>query len=185
MATVSTTPTAMDDDILYEVINGEVVEIPPMGALETLIASLIDRQLQCYVAANDIGWIVPEMLFDFSKSIGHKRRPDLAFVSFDRWPRDKQVPRTEAWEVVPNLAVEVISTTNTADYVVDKVADYFQVGVELVWVVYPSQQQVYVYSSPTELKILAQGDELVVDALLPDFRLPLGALFDDAGAGEP
>lgn len=47
--------------------------------------------------------------------------------------------------VVPNLAVEVVSRTDSADHVVDKVAEYFHAGVERVWVVLPSQEHVYVY----------------------------------------
>src|SRR3989304_8104210 len=125
MASASMTPSAGDrHDFLYEVVNGQIVEIPPMGVYETYIASLL---LQCLVGQKKSGRAVMEPLFDFTRTLDKKRRPDLAFVSYDRWPREKQVPRTEAWDVVPNLAVEGGSPTNTADEGVGKLAEYFLV----------------------------------------------------------
>jgi hypothetical protein len=101
MATASIASiAAVDSDTLYEVINGEIVELPPMGIFEGLIASLLDRQLQCYMATRGTGWIVTEILFAFSSLIGNNRRPDLAYVSYDRWPQEKPVPRGNEWDVV-------------------------------------------------------------------------------------
>jgi Uma2 family endonuclease len=181
MATASIPSAAtIDHDTLYEVVNGEMREIPPMGVYETWIASVL---VQSLVGERKWGRAVIETLFDFTKTIGAKRRPDLAFVSYNRWPRERRVPRSEAWDVVPNLAVEVVSPTNTADDVLGKLIDYFQAGVERVWVIYPSQRHVYVYASPTEPKVLTEDEELTDDVLLPGFRLPLRTLFDDtAGA---
>jgi Uma2 family endonuclease len=85
---------------------------------------------------------------------------------------------------VPNLAVEVVSPTNTADDVLGKLNDYFQAGVERVWVVYPSQRQIYVYASPTEPKVLTEDDDLTDEVLLPGFRLSLRTLFDDTSAAK-
>jgi Uma2 family endonuclease len=182
MATVSIPSTAaVESDSLYEVVNGEIREIPPMGVYETWIASVL---VQSLVGERKWGRAVIETLFDFTKTIGAKRRPDLAFVAYDRWPRERRVPRTEAWDVVPNLAVEVVSPTNTADDVLGKLNDYFQAGVERVWVVYPSQRQIYVYASPTEPKVLTEDDDLTDEVLLPGFRLSLRTLFDDTSAAK-
>jgi len=167
---------AIDSDALYEVVNGEIKEIAHMGVYETWVASVL---IQSLAGQRDLGRVVMETLFDFTKAIGSKRRPDLAFVSYKRWPRDKQVPRIEAWDVVPDIAVEVVSPTNVADEVLGKMAEYFQVGVERVWVIYPSQRQVYVYSSPKSVAVVSEGEELSDEALLPGFRLPIRTLFDD------
>jgi Uma2 family endonuclease len=180
MATASATPAAAADaDALFEIVNGEVLEIAPMGVYETWIASVLIQNL---VAERNLGRAVIETLFDFTKKAGSKRRPDLAFVSYKRWPREKKVPRTEAWDVVPDLAVEVVSPTNTADEVIGKLTEYFLVGVERVWVVYPTQRQVYVYSSPTDVRIVTEGDDLTDETFLPGFRLALRTLFDDTAA---
>jgi Uma2 family endonuclease len=178
MAGTLTTATvkSSDSDTLYEVVDGEIVEVPPMGVFETWIASVLIQRLAGQKAN---GRAVVETLFDFTRTIGKKRRPDLAFVSYNRWPKEKQPPRTEAWDVVPNIAVEVVSPTNPADEVVDKIADYFRAGVERAWVIYPTQRQLYAYSGPTDVRVVTENDELVEDDILPGFRLRLGELFEN------
>ena len=126
-----------------------------------------------------LGCVVPEMLFLLEDSPELKRRPDLAFVSAERWPIGKRVPRTEAWDVIPDLAVEFISQSNSADEVAGKIDEYFHAGVRQVWVVYPVTSKVQVYESPTRVKILQLGDELQGDPLIPGFRLPLSELFGE------
>ena len=138
-----------DEDVLYEVVDDQVVELAPMGAYEVWIATVLVARLAAFVTQHQLGRAVQEMLFDLTVATGRKRRPDVAFVSSDRWPLTRRIPRTEAWEVVPNLAVEVVSRADSVDYIMDKVAEYFQAGVERVWVVFPSQEQVYIYDSPS------------------------------------
>jgi Uma2 family endonuclease len=87
------------------------------------------------------------------------------------------VPITEAWEIVPDLAVEVISKSNTLMEVVDKLDDYFHAGVRLVWVVMPVQRKIYVYRSPTDIRILQPGDDLDGGDVIPGFRVPVQDLF--------
>ncbi len=106
------------------------------------------------------------------------RRPDVAFVAYDRITTPA-VPATDPseWEVVPNLAVEAISPHNTAEEVLVKIQDYFDCGVELVWVIYPRQRWIYVYELPTQVRILREADELDGGKVLPGFRLGIAALF--------
>jgi Uma2 family endonuclease len=173
-----------DEDVLYEVVDNQVVELAPMGAYEVWIATVLVARLATFATQHQLGRAVQEMLFDLTMATGRKRRPDVAFVSFDRWPLQRRIPRAEAWEVVPNLAVEVVSRSDSGDYIVDKVAEYFHAGVERVWVVFPSQAQVYIYDSSTSVRILTRTDELSGDPILPHFRLPLAELFEDAEAVE-
>ncbi len=82
---------------------------------------------------------------------------------------------------MPDLAVEIISLTNTADEVAGKLEEYYQAGVRLVWVVYPAQMKIYAYTSTSQIQVLAPGDELDGSDVLPRFRLPVRDLFDKAG----
>ena len=107
-----------------------------------------------------------------------QRRPEVAYVSYERWPRQRRVPRTQAWAVVPDLAVEVISPSNTFGEVLGKVQEYFQAGVQAVWVVAPPQQQVYVYQSPSLIQVVTLQEALTGEPFLPGFRLTLAELFD-------
>src|SRR5262249_22456182 len=113
--------------------------------------------------------------------VGTKRRPNVAYVSYERWPRERQVPHGEAWEVVPNLAVEVVSPSNSAVEVLAKIREYFQAGVQRVWGIYPTEELVYVYDSPTHNRILARDGQLDGEDVLPGFRLPVAALFEEEG----
>ena len=174
-----------DDDLLYEVVDDKVVELPPMGAYEAWLAGELTCHLGTFVRQHQLGRAVPEVLFDLGPTVRRKRRPDVAFVSYERWPRQRRVPRAEAWEVVPNLAVEVVSPSNRGDDIVDKVSEYFRVGVECVWVLFPSQEQVYIYESPSRVRILTRSDELHGEPVLPHFRLPLTELFEEVEEAEP
>jgi Uma2 family endonuclease len=174
-----------DDDILYEVVDGKVVELGPMGAHEIWLATELARYLGNFVRQHQLGRVVQELLFDFTAMVKRKRRPDVAFVAYKRWPRQHPMPHAEAWEVVPNLVVEVISPSDKGNDILDKVAEYFRLGVECVWVIFISQEQVYIYESPTQVRILTHADELYGEPVLPHFRLPLATLFEDIEAAEP
>jgi Uma2 family endonuclease len=165
-------------DMLHEVVNGQIVE-KTMGAFETEIASILAGFLAPFVRANRLGKVLIEMLFRIDPGTDLQRRPDVAFVSHARWPRDRPAPREAAWDVVPDLAVEVVSPSNSANEVIDKLHEYFQAGVQQVWLVYPRRSEIYVYEAPTRVRILGRGDELDGEALLPGFRLPVATLFGD------
>ena len=158
----NTTLSSVESDLLYEVVDGHIVEKGPMGAYEILVGSFLNTCLDGFARANDCGRAVSAMLFDFGPGLS-QRRPDVAYVSYDRWPRQRRVPRTQAWAVVPELAIEVISPNNTFEEVSGKVHEYFQAGVQHVWVIAPPQQQVYVYQSPSHIRVLNVQDELTGD----------------------
>jgi Uma2 family endonuclease len=170
---------AADADVLYEVVNGQRREVPPMGAFEAHIATRLSRFLGNHAWAQRLGNVEVEMTFRLDAATDLQRRPDVSFVSYDRWPRGRPVPRTSFWDVVPDLAVEVVSPTNTATEILDKIDEFFRAGVRLVWVIYPVKEQIYVYESRTVIRVLTLGDELDGGAVLPGFRLPLATLFHD------
>jgi Uma2 family endonuclease len=114
-----------DEDALYEVVDNQVVKLAPMGAYEVWLATVLAARLETFAQQHQLGRAVQEMLFDLTVATGWKRRPDVAFVSFERWPLTRRIPRTEAWEVVPNLAVEVASRTDSVDSIVDKLPSTF------------------------------------------------------------
>jgi Uma2 family endonuclease len=172
------------DDVPYEVIDGEIVEKPPMGAREGLFATKLILWLSRFGGIERFGQLASEVLFKLHPAGKRSRRPDVAFISFERWPGDRLVPPGDDWDVVPDLAIEVISPTNSAIDVVKKLNDYFRAGVRLVWVVYPVQRLFYSYRSPTEVRILGPDDELEGDPVLPGVRLPVRALLGDVPDAE-
>jgi Uma2 family endonuclease len=165
----------LSSDMLYEVVDGVYVE-KPMGLVENVIANILIGRLGPYCREKQLGYVVMETLFEIPNS-GNDRKPDVAFVSFQRWAANRPLPRVNAWPVAPELAVEIISPTDKAFDVIEKVQEYFKGGVRQVWHVYSHIEQVFVFDSPTTVRVLTRADELTAEPLVPGFRMPMGELF--------
>jgi Uma2 family endonuclease len=169
-------PAAPPEEPLYEVVNGQKVELPPMGAKSTWLASRLQSWLGAFVEEKRLGAIVTEMLFVLDREADIRRRPDVAFVSAERWPIDQDPPWEGDWDVVPDLAIEVISPNDTFTAVERKVGEYFEHHVRQLWVVSPAERRVYVYDSRDAVRIVAAPADLETP-LLPGWKLPLATLF--------
>jgi Uma2 family endonuclease len=137
------------------------------------------------VEPGGLGRVVTEGLFILDPVSDLRRRPDVAFVSAEKWPLDRPLPESGDWEVVPDLAIEVTSPNDLFREVLAKVHEYFRLGVRQVWVVLPEDQEIYIYDSPTELRILTAADQLDRAPLLPGLRLPVAAIFQQQARAEP
>lgn len=169
-----------EPDFLYEVINGQIVEIQPMSIYSAIVATNLDFELQSHVRPRGLGTVVVEGLFFIptTRDRRRKRRPDVAFVSTGRWPLDRPFSvKVNAWDVIPDLAIEVISPTNSFSEVAVKIKEYFAAGVRLVWVAVPEVAQVQVYESATAARVLDLDQELDGGNVLPDFHVALATIF--------
>lgn len=175
-ATSVAAPPAAEEP-LYEIVNGERVELPPIGIYANLLAGEIYFALRSFLQEHPLGTPVMEALLILNREANLRRRPGVAFVAADRWPLDREVPETGDWEIVPTLAVEVVSPHDLAGDVEGKVIEYFAHGVAAVWVVHPEHRRVYCYSSPSDVKPLGETNTLDGGELLPGFTLPLPTLF--------
>ncbi len=165
------------EEPLYEVVDGQKVELPPMSIYSSWIASRIDRRLGSHAETHRLGTVVVEGLFILDPVKNLRRRPDVAFVSAEKWPLDRPLPETGDWEMVPDLAVEVVSPNDIFQDVLAKMREYFRLGVNQVWIVLPVDREIYVYDSPKDLRILTADNELDGGSLLPGLRLPVASLF--------
>jgi Uma2 family endonuclease len=167
-----------EDEPLYEIIDGLRVELPPMSILASRVASRLFAYLSQFVLAQRLGEALMETLLRLTPSVNRNRRPDLAFVSEDRIRRAPPQPGSEnAWEVVPELMVEVVSPNDLAEEIQERLGEYFAAGCQLVWVVYPTQRLVYVYESPRQVLILGEAEALDGGSVLPGLSIPLAPLF--------
>lgn len=103
------------------------------------------------------------------------RAPDAAFVATDRVPVD----RTGFARLAPDLAVEVVSPSNTMREINDKICDYLDAGTRMVWIIEPRRRTVTVYRSHDDIRILGEGDEVDGGDVLPGFSLRVRDLFAD------
>ena len=170
--------TASVEDVeRYEVIEGVRAEREPMGAFETVLASWLCHLINTFAVGRKLGLAVNEVLFILDVHRDLRRRPDVAWVSYARWP-EPVVARTAAWNVIPDVAVEIVSPTHLAEEIDNKITDYFQAGVRLVWVFYPDSGRVYVYQSPTQVTVSERTDTFDGGEVLPGFRLPIAQLYE-------
>ena len=162
----------------YEWVKGQYQEVPPMSSFASDVASEIGTELRVFARTHARGRALTECLFHLPDPVDSERKPDVAFVSFDRWPQNVPIPEEDAaWNVVPDLAVEVVSPTDRIENLAEKLEEYFRAGVQLVWVVLPRQRLAYVFDSPDTMRIVRLGGSLSGGTVLPGFDLPLARLF--------
>lgn len=165
-----------DDGYRHELTCGRLVREPPPGALHGWVARNLYRPLDRYVTENSLGLVVFETGFVLSGEPPTVRGPDVAFVSGESLA--SQGPPKGFWTIAPELAVEVLSPSNTAAMINEKVLEYLGAGTRLVWVVDPDTRSVTAYRSRKDVQLLTMEDVLEGADLLPGFRLAISEIFD-------
>jgi len=159
---------------LYELVDGVLVE-KAMGFGESLLACALIEVLRGFVKPRNLGLVTGEAGM-MRLMAGLVRIPDVAFISWDRLP-NRRVPSEPLPDVVPNLAVEVLSTSNTPGEMARKRQEYFNSGVHIVWQVDPRTRTVEVFTAPDQSTVLHETHILDGGTALPGFTLPLQELF--------
>jgi Uma2 family endonuclease len=160
---------------ICELIDGVLVE-KAVGIRESLLAVVLIRWLYEFARQHNSGLVAGAdgMVRLWA---GRTRAPDVGFYSWDRLPGGK-VPEAPLPTLAPDLAVEVLSESNTRAEMRLKRQDYFAVGTRLVWEIDPEERTVAVYTSvESPVAILAAADTLDGGEVLPGFTLPLQDLF--------
>jgi Uma2 family endonuclease len=173
-------PFLSHPDALYEVVDGKIVEQHPMGTLEVSVANWLYFHIQAFLIEHALGRVRTEATFLLDDERNLRRRPDVAFLSYDRWPDDRPLPHPGDWPAIPDLAVEIVSPNDLYDDVRSKTAEYFAYGVRQVWIVETSGRSVWIFTSPTQGRLLLETDSLDGGDVLPGFSLPIARLFDDS-----
>jgi Uma2 family endonuclease len=169
-------------DRIFELIDGTLVE-KTMGFLESALAFWLGHLLQRFLEGANLGILVgADGAMRFLP--GLVRVPDVSFIRWEKLP-GRRVPRTPLPDFVPNLAVEVLSQSNTKGEMDRKRQDYFRTGVELVWFVDPEKRTATVYTSSTESTVLTEDDTLDGGSVLPGFTVPVRRIFAMPEAPEP
>jgi Uma2 family endonuclease len=163
---------------LFELVDGVLVE-KPMGYMESHLAGVLIKLLGVFLDRHDLGIVAGESGM-LRLGRGLVRIPDVSFVSWSKLP-GKRVPREPIPSLVPDLAVEVLSPTNTSREMARKLDEYFAAGVRLVWLIDPAAKTVRVYESRDAHVVLGVRDSLSGGSVLPGFRLPLRKLFASLG----
>jgi Uma2 family endonuclease len=159
---------------LFELIDGVLVE-KVMGFLESSLAIHVGYLLATFLEEHDLGILAgPDGTLRLMP--GLVRIPDISFVSWTRLP-GRVLPIEPIPDLIPDLAVEVLSKGNTKGEMQRKLKEYFLTGVQLVWFVDPQTRTIQVYTAPDQDVTLAEGQILDGGEVLPGLALPVSKVF--------
>ncbi len=163
-------------ETIYELVGGVLVE-KGMGYSESVLALVLAASLRAFVLPGNPGVIsgADGMMRLFP---GLVRGPDVAYASWDRIP-GRRFPTDPIAGFAPDLAVEVLSPSNTAAEMARERREYFEAGVRLVWEVDPASRTVAVFDAPERSTLLDESRTLDGGQVLPGFALPLAELFTE------
>ena len=160
-----------------ELIRGVLCETMPPGIDHATIVANLTGMLWAFLKRRRIG-----RLLSGDPGIWVERRPDtvrapdIAFYLPERMALDVSIPGYA--EIVPDLAIEVVSPNDTVTEVNDKAKMWVDSGVKLVWVVWPRWHTVEIFR-PGENVVELSGDAILEGQdILPGFSTPITEIFD-------
>lgn len=165
----------LPDDKRYELIDGELIIMPPSSNKNSAIAIRIARHLGNYVEEHDLGYVLGAD-GGYTLSLGNVVIPDISFVSkanSPEFPADDYSP--------PDLAIEVISPSETPRMVTKKTERYLQAGTVMVWNIHPDDKVVEIWRKAEDggmhVQSFTEKDTLSGGDLLPEFSLTVSEIF--------
>jgi Uma2 family endonuclease len=169
-----------DEDQLYEIVYGIRVE-KNVSAYAAWVATELNLSLSPFAKKHGIGTCTLETMFILDADLELRRCPDLAMVAAAKWPVGQPPPPKGDWNIIPDLAVEVLSPGNDFEKMLGKLREYFDYGVTEVWIVAPIERIVLVYRSLDEVKTFRVGQSLATD-LVPGWSMPIETLLPHTAA---
>ena len=160
-----------------ELVKGKVYEMAPAGGRHGYAAMNTGIILGGHVRVNGLGRVfAAETGFILRRDPDTVRAPDVAFVAQSRLTVE-EIPDGYI-DLIPDLVVEVVSPNDRRREVREKVEEWLNAGVRLVWVLYPATRSAMVYRSLNDVTHLTADDFLDGEDVVPGFACRLGKLFD-------
>lgn len=160
----------------YELVKGELFEMPPAGGRHGSVAMTVGILLGAHVRTHQLGRVfAAETGFILRHDPDTVRAPDASFVFQQRLP-EGDLP-TGFMDLAPDLAVEVLSPNERPREVRETVADWLRAGTRMVWVIDPSARAATVYRSLDDVQELSEQDTLEGGEVIPGFACSVRDLF--------
>lgn len=161
-----------------ELIDGRIVPLTPTGDEHGRIEGNVFRALDEFARSRHLGKVlVGEVGIFTQRNPDRVRGADVLFISNERYSRRSSA--SGYLEVAPELVVEILSPSDRALDTMQKLREYFAIGVKVVWVVDPEARRVYVYRSVTDVREFQEADRLPSDDVLPEFDVSVASLFEE------
>ncbi|MXY47014.1 MAG: Uma2 family endonuclease [Chloroflexi bacterium] len=166
-----------DDGNIYELVRGELVKLMGTGLEHAYIADNCYGSIRDYVIGANLGRVFSSQLgFKLASDPDTVRIPDLAFIRRGRL--DTVGVIRGYFPGAPDLAIEVISPSNSYSEVAEKVFDYLEAGTLMVIVLEPRTRTVSVHRSPTNVVALTEADTLDGGDVVPGWRMAVAEIFE-------
>jgi Uma2 family endonuclease len=166
----------MEDTRLCELVKGEVIRMAPAGYGHGRLTMRIGILLERFIGPRNLGELLgAETGFIVSRDPDTVRAPDVMFVSKGRL--SGEIDPDHFLPFAPDLAVEVVSPSNLWSEIEEKVEEYLEAGVRMVWIVNPRTRSITVYRSRSQVQILGAGDTLAGEDVLPGFNVSVAEIF--------
>ena len=160
-----------------ELVRGELRVIPPPGAPHGKVESNLFLLLGVHVKVNSLGSVFGDtfgyILTELPRTV---RVPDVSFVRAERLPREGLGPGL--LRLAPDLAVEVLSPSESWSELEEKLADYTTAGTRLIWVVDPARRTVMILNQTHPVKWLQEADVLDGGDVVPGFSCKVAEIFE-------
>ena len=161
-----------NDGFKYEWFDGEIIKSEKRNRKHLKLIKKLARLFLKTNAHKEGGELITEQ--DVLLTGIQLRRPDLAFFSAEQISNSDN---PDAEEPIPAFAIEVISTSDQLSIVKGKLKEYFAHGVKAVWLIYPDEKLVEVYTSFKNVTICTENDLCSAGPALPDFEISVNDLF--------
>jgi Uma2 family endonuclease len=158
-----------DPAYIDELSKGRLVREPRPGARHGRVAFAVAQALSEFVARHGLGSVEMETGFLLAEDPWTVRGPDVAFIARDRLPAEVPVG---FWPFAPDLAIEVVSPSNTASEIETKVLEYLDAGSRMVWVIDPESRTARICQG-NEARIVREHEELFAGDVVAGLRIPL------------
>lgn len=165
-------------DKRLELVKGELRESAPTSPEHGYVELNVGAMLRDFVRKHSLGKVVSgEAGFVLSEGANATvRAADVAFISQQKLPDDRLPSRFASF--APDMVVEVLSPSDTFSGVLDRVNDWLEAGVSLVWVVDPQGRKVYIYRKDQPVRILGENELLSGEDVVPGFECRVGEIFE-------
>ena len=168
-----------DDGKFRELVDGQVVEWDLPSQEHGMLETELSAELRHYVKQHRLGRVsTGDGMVRILGSVHHARGGDIEFFRVGNYPQDA---RAAATVTVPDLVIEIISPTDRADLVLDKVHDWLRAGVRLLWYVNPETGATTVYQG-NHVSHVAADEVLSGGDVLPGLQIRVRDILDELAA---
>ena len=164
-----------ESEYRLELSRGRLIREPAPATFHGRIQVRLAIALGLYEERSNAGIAIDSAAFILSVEERTVRVPDLSFVLRDRIPREGYP--SGLWRIAPDLTVEILSPANRPQDAQEKVVDYLEFGVRLIWIVDPEGRSATVYRPRTDPFIVREGESLDGGDVLPGLIIALEGLF--------